>query len=146
MSWTVLLLYFLSFLVAILEKTVLVFRENFFTWFKTFLTLFSRFFPLMRSFVPAWTIKPSGLYFKKSSSLSKVASLLLPGILFTLMPWFLGKTFSLIPFSNESSTIIILLFLNCSFVQLHEFLIVLQSSLLSSESLDWTKETLPLIH
>ena len=57
----------------------------------------------------------------------------------------LWQTFSLIPFSNESPAIIIFIFLNCSFVPLHEFLIILQSSLLSSESLDWTKETLPLI-
>ena len=97
------------------------------------------------SFIPAWTIKPSGLFLKKSSSLSKMASLVPTGILFPLTLWFFDKTFSWIPFSNESPTIIIFLFLNCSFVPLHEFLIILQSSLLYSGSLDWTKETLALI-
>ena len=97
------------------------------------------------SFIPAWTIKPPGILFKKSWSLSKIASLAPPGILFTLMLWFYDKPFSWITISNESPAIIIFLFLNCSFVQLHEFLVILESSLFSSESLDWSKETLALI-
>ena len=46
-------IFFLSFLVAILEKATLVIGESFFTCFKIFLTLFSRFFPLVISFIPA---------------------------------------------------------------------------------------------
>ena len=68
------------------------------------------------SLVPACTIKSSDLFSKKSSSLSKMASLVAPGILFTLTLWFFDKPFSWIPFSSESPTIIIFLFSNCSFV------------------------------
>ena len=46
---------------------------------------------------------------------------------FTLMIWFFDNPFSLIPFSNESPTIIIFLFLNWLFVPFHEFLIILLS-------------------
>ena len=67
------------------------------------------------SFIPAWTIKPPGIFSKKSSILSKMASLVPLGILFTLMLWFCDKPFSWITISNESPTIIIFLFLNCSF-------------------------------
>ena len=43
------------------------------------------------------------------------------------MIWFFDNPFSLIPFSNESPTIIIFLFLNWLFVPFHEFLIILLS-------------------